>query len=155
MPLHGLGGVVVGFETLRHLRRHFIPGGELGVHKIEDMIEAGGFAEEQILDVSLQFDILDTLEPDEFALVGTIEEGSTESLRFADTDSVPFSHFTDDLHVGIFIVQFGDAVKATAVDILIGILPYHIERGVNAKLFTKNVGTLSTDILTIGYISIR
>ena len=125
------------------------------MHKIEDMIEARRFTEEQILDVSLQFDILDALEPNKFALVGTIEESGTESLRFTDTDSVPFGYFTDDLHIGIFVVQLGNAVKATTVDILIGILPKHIERGVNAKLFTKNVGTLSTDILTIGYISIR
>jgi hypothetical protein len=68
---------------------------------------------------------------------------------------VPFGHFTDDLHVRIFIVQFGDLVEPASVDILIGILPNQVERRMYAQLFTKNVGTLRTDILTIRYISMR
>ena len=75
-------------------------------------------------------------------------------MRLADTDRVPFGHLSDDLHVGIFVVQFRDMIEPAAVDILIGIYMQHIERGVHLELFTKNVGTFGTDILAISYISV-
>ena len=87
--------------------------------------------------------------------MGAIKEGSTQPLRLTDTDGMPFGHFADDLHIGIFVVKFGNAVETTPVDILIGILTNEIEGGIDPELFTKNVGTLSTDILTIRYISMR
>ena len=58
-------------------------------------------------------------------------------------------------YIGIFVIEFGNTVETTPVDILIGILTNEIEGGIDPELFTKNVGTLSTDILTIRYISMR
>ena len=155
MPFHGLGGVVIGFETLSHLRRHLIPWCQVRMDEVVDMLEARGFAEEQVLDATLQFDILDTLKPHQLALMRAVEEGGTEPLGFADADGVPFGHLTDDLHVGIFVFQFGYLIKATAVDVFVRVLAHEIERGVDPELFTKNVGTFGTDILTIRNISMR
>ena len=84
-----------------------------------------------------------------------VKECGTQALRFTDSYRVPFGHFSDDLYVRVFVVQFCDAIEPTAVNILVRILTQHIERGANTKLRTKNVGTFGTDILTIGYISLR
>ena len=84
-----------------------------------------------------------------------VEEGRREALRLADTDRVPFRDLSDDLDVGVFVVEFGDAVELTAVDIFVGIGPQQIHRGLHPEFFTKNVGTFGTDILTIRYISLR
>jgi len=154
VPFHGLGGVVVGFETLRHLRRHLAHRRQLRMNEVVDMLKTGRFAEEQVLDATLQFDILDTLKPHQFALVCTVEEGGAESLGFTDTDCVPFGHLTDNLHVRILVFQFGYLVKATAIDVFVRVLTHEIKRGVDPELFTKNVGTFGTDILTIRNISI-
>ena len=155
MFLHGLGGVVIGFETLRHLRRHLGHRRQFGMHEVIDVLKTARFTEKEVFHTSLQLDVLHAPEPDQLTLMGTVKEGSTEPLRLTDTDSVPFGHFADDLHIGIFVVKFGNAVETTPVDILIGILTNEIEGGIDPELFTKNVGTLSTDILTIRYISMR
>ena len=123
--------------------------------EVKDMLEARGLAEKQVLDAALQFDEFNALKPHQFALVRTVEEGGAESLGFADTDGVPFCYLTDDLHVGILVLQFGYLVKATSVDVFVRVLAHEIERGVDPELFTKNVGTFGTDILTIRNISMR
>ena len=119
------------------------------------MIESAGFAEEQVLDVALQFDVLHALKPDQFALVGAVKEGGTEPLGAPDTDRMPFGDLTDDLDVRILVIQFGDTVEAAAVDVLIRELAQHIQRRTDVELSTKNVGTFGTDILAISYISLR
>ena len=139
---------------MRHPRRHFFHRRQIRMNEVIHMLEPAGFAEEQVFDAALQFDIFDPLEPYQLALVGAIEERSAETLRFADTDGMPFGYFTDDLDVGVFILQFGNAIETAAVDILIRKDMQHIERSIHIELFTKNVGTFGTDILTIGYISI-
>ena len=123
------------------------------MHEVIDMIEAGRFTEEQVLDSSLEFDILYAAEPYQFALVRTVEECRTESLRFAYTDRVPFGDLSDDLNVRVLVIQFGYLVETTAVDIFVRILTNEIERSIDTELFTKNVGTFGTDILTIAYIT--
>ena len=153
--LHLLGRVVVGFEALGHLGRDLVPRREFGVDEVIGMIESAGFAEEQVLDVALQFDVLRALKPDQFALVGGVKEGGTEPLGAPDTDRMPFGDFTDDLDVRILVIQLGDAVEAAAVDILIRELAQHIQRRTDVELSTKNVGTFGTDILAISYISLR
>ena len=125
------------------------------MNKIVYMLESAGFAEEQVLHAALQLDVLHAFEPHQLTLMRPIEERRAQPLCLTDTYRVPFGDLTDDLHVRIFIVQFGDLVDSASVDILIGILPNQVERRMYAQLFTKNVGTLRTDILTICYISMR
>ena len=83
----------------------------------------------------------------------TIEKRCTQSLGLADTDSVPLGHLTDDLDVGVFVIQFGNPVEAATVDILVRILAQHVQRSAHTEFTTKNVGSLGADILTIGNIS--
>ena len=64
MPLHRLGGVVVRLEALRHLRRDLGPGRQVRMNEVIEVVEAAGFAEEEVLDVLGEFDILGSLEPD-------------------------------------------------------------------------------------------
>ena len=125
------------------------------MNEVIEVVEAAGFAEEEVLDALGKFDILRALEPYQLALMGTIEEGRREALRLTYTDRMPFGHFTDDLDVGVLVVEFGDTVELTAVDIFVGIGPQQIHRGLYPEFFTKNVGTFGTDILTIRYISLR
>ena len=73
----------------------------------------------------------------------------------ADTDCVPFSHYADDLNIRVLVFYLGYAVEAASVDLLVRVLPHDVQRGINLQLFTKNVGTFGTDILTIRYISLR
>ena len=63
---HRFGGVVVRFEPLHEFRLHLTHRREFGVNEVVLMIEARRFAKQQILHVALQFDILHTLEPNEF-----------------------------------------------------------------------------------------
>ena len=102
------------------------------MHEIIDMVESTRFTEEQVLHAALQLDVLHPFEPHQLTLVRAIVEGGTESLCLSDTDRVPFGDLTDDLHIGIFIVQFGDAIEPAAVDILIGILTNQVKRGIHA-----------------------
>ena len=125
------------------------------MNEVIEVVEAAGFAEEQVLDALGEFDILRALEPYQLALVGTIEEGRREALRLTDTDRMPFGHFTDNLDVSVLVVEFCDTVELTAVDIFVGVRPQQIHRGLHPEFFTKNVGTFGTDILTIRYISLR
>ena len=125
------------------------------MNEVIEVVEAAGFAEEEVLDALGEFDILRALEPYQLALMRTVEEGRREALRLTDTDRVPFRHFADDLDVGVLVVEFGNAVELTAVDIFVGISPQQIHRGLYPEFFTKNVGTFGTDILTIRYISLR
>ena len=64
--LHRFGGVVVRFEPLHEFRLHLTHRCEFGVNEVVLMIEARRFAKKQILHIALQFDILHTLEPNEF-----------------------------------------------------------------------------------------
>ena len=124
------------------------------MYEVIDMVEPARLAEQQVFDVALQLDVFYPLEPHQLALVRAVKERRTQPLCLADSDCVPFGHFTDDLHVRVFVVQLRDAVETAAVDVLVRELPHHIERGPNIEFMTKNVGTLGTDILTICYISI-
>ena len=153
VAFHGLRCVVVRLQALRHLRRDLAPRCQFRVDEIIRVIKSGRFAEEQVFDTPLQLDILHALEPDQFALVHSVVEGSAQPLRLADTYCVPFGYFADDLYIRIFVLYLRDAVEPAAVDILIRILPHHVQRGIHLQFFTKNVGTLGTDILAIGYIS--
>ena len=125
------------------------------MNEVIEVVEAAGFAEEEVLDALGKFDILGTLEPYQLTLMRAVEEGCREALRLTDTDSVPLRDLTDDLDIGVLIVEFGDAVELAAVDIFVGIGPQQIHRGLHPEFFTKNVGTFGTDILTIRYISLR
>ena len=102
------------------------------MHEIIDVVESTRFTEEQVLHVALQLDVLHPFEPHQLTLVRAVEEGGTESLCLTDADRVPFGDLTDDLHVCILIVQFGDFIEPTAVDILIGILTNQVKRGIHA-----------------------
>ena len=59
---------------------------------------------------------------------------------------------TNDLHIGVLVINLVDEIEAATVDILVWKLIQHIERGLYAELFTKNVGTLSADTLTKFYV---
>ena len=123
------------------------------MYEIKGVVEARRFAEEEVTDALREFDVLYPFEPNEFALVRSVIERSTEPHGFSDTNSVPFGHLADNLYVRVFVVQFGNTVETAAVDILVRVLAYHIQCRIDTEFFTKNVGTLGTDILAIGYIS--
>ena len=93
------------------------------MNEVIEVVEAAGFAEEEVLDALGEFDILGALEPYQLALMGAVEEGRREALRLTDSDRVPFRHFADDLDVGVLVVEFGDTVELTAVDIFVGVRP--------------------------------
>ena len=151
--LHSLGGVVVRFESLHELGLHLRHRRELGVDEIVLVIEARRFAKKQILHIALQFDILDTLEPDELNGMSSVCERSREALGSPYANSMPLGDMTDNLHIGVIIINLVDKIEATAVDILIRKLVQHIEGRFHTQLFTKNVGTFRADTLTVFYIS--
>ena len=118
------------------------------------MLEPAGFAEKQVLHPAHELDIFGSLEPHQLALVRAVEEGGGEPLRLADADGVPLGDLPDNLYVGVLVVQLRDAVESAPVDVLVRITAQQVHRCAYAQLTTKNVGTLGTDILTIGYISL-
>ena len=126
--LHLLRGVVVRLESLRHLRRDLRHRRQFRMNEIIDMVEPAGLTEEQVLDAALEFDVLYALEPDQFALVRAVEEHGAEPLRLAYTDRVPLGHLADDLHVRVLVVQFGDLIEPTTIDILVRVLAQQIHR---------------------------
>ena len=71
---HRFGGVVVRFEPLHEFGLYLTHRRELGVNEVVLMIESRWFAKQQILHVALQFDILHTLEPDQFDGMSSVGE---------------------------------------------------------------------------------
>ena len=82
----------------------------------------------------------------------TIGKRRRQARCSTHTYRVPFRDMTDNLHIGIFVINLVDIIESTAVDVLIRKLIQHIERGFYPELFTKNVGTLSADTLTKFYV---
>ena len=125
------------------------------MHKVEQVIEARGLAKEQVFHTLLQFDILNTLEPNQLNDMASVRERSAQTRPLPRTDGVPLGYFADDLDIGIFIFYLGYFIEAAAVNILVRILPQHIQRRGYPQLFTKSVGTIRTDTLAICYVSLR
>ena len=151
-PLHRFGGVVVRFQPLCHLGLHLAPRSEFGMDEVVLVIEAGRFAEQQVAHAFFQLDILDTLEPNEFDTVVPVGESRAQPLGTARADGVPLRDFAYDLDVSILVIYLVNIVETAAVDVLVGEHTQHIESRFYPQFFTKNVGTLRADTLTIRYI---
>ena len=119
------------------------------------MVKAGWLSEKKIFYPLLKFDILNSLEPNQLNDMAAIGEGSTQARPFARPDGMPFGYFANDLHIGVFVFYLRNLIEAAAVNILVGILPQHIQPRGYPQLFTKSVGTIRTDTLAVCYVSLR
>ena len=61
--------------------------------------------------------------------MATIGKSGRKTLCIAYTNSMPFGDVTDNLYVGILVLNLVDIIKMAAVDIFVRKLIQHIERG--------------------------
>ena len=80
------------------------------MNKIVLMIESGWLTKEQILDISLQFQVFNTLKPYQLYRMTTVCKCRTHPLPRSDTYRMPFCDMTHNLHIGVLVVYLVDVV---------------------------------------------
>lgn len=149
--LHLFGRVVVRLEPfagkqLLLARESF----QLGVNDVVGVVEARGFAEENIGDFLLEFEVLDTLKPYQLdGVIIAVGKLRGHALHLARTYGMILRYAADNLHVSVLVGNVTDIVESASVDILVRKDVQQVESCTDVQLLPENFGSAGTDSLAI------
>lgn len=122
------------------------------MYYIELVIEHRRFAEEQILHILLQSQVLDTAEPNKFDGILSIGENGNQALVFTLSNGTPIGDRAYDLHIGVVVFYLANFPEPAPVDIFIGKDIEEVEGSLHLECLLKHRSTLKPYTLKISNI---